>query len=101
MYLLVISLASNSGKHANSADTGEFEMHHHPFHRHDCGPWSSGSERARLWWAAQGRRGPFGPPGAGARPPSWGDWFGSPPPRADRGGVRYLVLDALSERPRH
>jgi DNA-binding PadR family transcriptional regulator len=32
------------------------------------------------------------------------DWFGDllgPPPRADRGGVRYLVLDAISERPRH
>ena len=32
---------------------------------------------------------------------SWGDWFGSPPPRAERGGVRYLVLDALAERARH
>ncbi|HEX3777707.1 MAG TPA: PadR family transcriptional regulator [Polyangiaceae bacterium] len=56
----------------------------------------------------QGRRGPFGPHGrspfgghAGARNSSWGDWFGSPPPRAERGGVRYLVLDALAERPRH
>ena len=34
-------------------------------------------------------------------PPDWfGDFFG-PPPRAERGNVRYLVLDAISERPRH
>ncbi|MET0388480.1 MAG: PadR family transcriptional regulator [Polyangiales bacterium] len=33
--------------------------------------------------------------------PDWlGDFFG-PPPRADRGGVRYLVLDAIGERDRH
>jgi DNA-binding PadR family transcriptional regulator len=30
-----------------------------------------------------------------------GDWFGGPPPRAERGGVRYLLLDAILERPRH
>ena len=77
-------------------------MHDHPWHgKHpgDC-------PEAEAWAHLHGRRGmfgprsPFGPPG-GARPPSWGDWFGSPPPRAERGGVRYLVLDALSERPRH
>lgn len=27
--------------------------------------------------------------------------FGGPPPRADRGVVRYLILDAIAERPRH
>jgi DNA-binding PadR family transcriptional regulator len=27
--------------------------------------------------------------------------FGGPPPRADRGVVRYLILDALSQQPRH
>jgi DNA-binding PadR family transcriptional regulator len=54
---------------------------------------------------AAGRRGPpwagggFGPRGGA---PDWfGDWFGGPPPRAERGGVRYLVLDALAERARH
>lgn len=50
------------------------------------------------------RGGPFGRGGFGPRSgaPEWfGDWFGSPPPRAERGGVRYLVLDALAERPRH
>jgi len=65
------------------------------------------ADRSASWAHSQGRRGPFGPPfgggpgGHGGRHPSWGDWFGSPPPRAERGGVRYLVLDALSERPRH
>ena len=32
------------------------------------------------------------------------DWFSDffgPPPRAERGGVRYLVLDVLAERERH
>jgi DNA-binding PadR family transcriptional regulator len=49
-----------------------------------------------------GHRGPpwargFGRSGA----PDWfGDFFG-PPPRAERGGVRYLVLDAIAERARH
>src|SRR5437762_493299 len=43
----------------------------------------------------RGRHGMGGPPGW------WGDWFGGPPPRAERGGVRYLVLDALAGRPRH
>lgn len=70
--------------------------------RENCGR-GAGGERSDLWAHLQGRRGPFGghadPPGA--RAPSWGDWFGSPPPRAERGGVRYLVLDALSQRPRH
>ncbi|HEY4103582.1 MAG TPA: PadR family transcriptional regulator [Polyangiaceae bacterium] len=71
-------------------------------------------DRSAFWSHAhghahfQGRRGPFGPHGRppfgghpGSRHSSWGDWFGSPPPRAERGGVRYLVLDALAERPRH
>jgi DNA-binding PadR family transcriptional regulator len=79
---------------------------HRPDHfAEHCGPFS---DRSEFWSYSQGRRGPFGPPGRppfggppGARHPSWGDWFGSPPPRAERGGVRYLVLDALSERPRH
>jgi DNA-binding PadR family transcriptional regulator len=48
-------------------------------------------------------RGPFGGGhGAGhGRPGWWGDWFGEAPPRADRGGVRYLVLDAIAEQSRH
>ena len=27
--------------------------------------------------------------------------LGEPPPRAERGEIRYLVLDAIKERPRH
>ncbi|HET8939556.1 MAG TPA: PadR family transcriptional regulator [Polyangiales bacterium] len=51
-------------------------------------------------WA--GPRGPFGRHrGLRGAPPDWfGDFFG-PPPRAERGGVRYLVLDVLAERERH
>jgi len=74
---------------------------------HDAPP-GAFPEYSELWrhlheaHARFGARGPMGPPrGGGGRGASWGDWFGSPPPRADRGGVRYLVLDALAERPRH
>ncbi len=59
-------------------------------------PWS---------WYAAGRRHPGfwgeGFAGGGGRPDWFGEWFGAPPPRAERGGVRYLVLDALAQRPRH
>jgi Transcriptional regulator PadR-like family len=88
----------------------EHSRHHHTgFGGHSFGPDELGSLR-EFWFHVQGRRGPFGPPGRspfgghgahGPKHPSWGDWFGSPPPRAERGGVRYLVLDALAERPRH
>ena len=70
-------------------------------------PVSRGNCRQRPEWhrEAAARRGPpwagrgFGPRGGA---PDWfGDWFGGPPPRAERGGVRYLVLDALAERARH
>jgi DNA-binding PadR family transcriptional regulator len=55
----------------------------------------------RLRWAGH-RGGPWGGGRFGrGGPPDWfGDMFG-PPPRAERGGVRYLVLDALNERARH
>ena len=62
-------------------------------------------ERAlRHWHAARhghgwGRGGPFG-----GRRPGPADFFGEffgPPPRAERGNVRYLVLDAIREQPRH
>lgn len=33
--------------------------------------------------------------------PWWADALYDPPPRAERGEIRYLVLDALRERPRH
>jgi DNA-binding PadR family transcriptional regulator len=31
----------------------------------------------------------------------WREMFGGPTPRADRGAVRYLVLDAIAPQPRH
>jgi DNA-binding PadR family transcriptional regulator len=38
-------------------------------------------------------------------PTPFGDFFGfgsfGPPPRAERGGVRYLILDAIADQPRH
>jgi DNA-binding PadR family transcriptional regulator len=45
-------------------------------------------------------RGPFGRRGYGLRGDFW-DSFGGPPPRAERGEVRYLVLDAIEKQPRH
>ncbi len=47
-----------------------------------------------------GRRpfGRYGPPGGRG---DWWDMFGGPPPRAERGEVRYLVLDAIEKQPRH
>jgi DNA-binding PadR family transcriptional regulator len=47
-----------------------------------------------------GRGGPFGRPGRSGRP-DFSEFFGGPPPRADRGVVRYLILDAIAKQPRH
>jgi DNA-binding PadR family transcriptional regulator len=47
-----------------------------------------------------GRGGPFGRPFRPGRP-DFSELFGGPPPRADRGVVRYLILDALLPQPRH
>jgi DNA-binding PadR family transcriptional regulator len=38
--------------------------------------------------------------GRGGRRDVW-DFFGGPPPRADRGAVRYLVLDSIEKQARH
>ena len=46
-------------------------------------------------------RGSFGPGGRFGGRGEWQELFGERPPRAERGGVRYLVLDAVSETPRH
>ncbi|MGO9834163.1 MAG: PadR family transcriptional regulator [Polyangiaceae bacterium] len=46
-----------------------------------------------------GRGGPFGRPFRGR--PDFSEMFGGPPPRADRGVVRYLILDAIVKQPRH
>jgi DNA-binding PadR family transcriptional regulator len=64
----------------------DHEFAHH--HRHPGASWHAGH-----------RGGPWGPRRGG--PPGWfGDFFG-PPPRAERGNVRYLVLDAIASQPRH
>jgi DNA-binding PadR family transcriptional regulator len=70
------------------------EFWHHPGGPHGHGPWHAA------------RRGGWGPgPGGGRRgrggPAEWfGDFFG-PPARAERGEVRYLVLDAIEKQARH
>jgi DNA-binding PadR family transcriptional regulator len=53
-------------------------------------------------WSAHfaGRGGPFGRPFRPGRP-DFSELFGGPPPRADRGVVRYLILDAILQQPRH
>jgi DNA-binding PadR family transcriptional regulator len=57
-------------------------------------------------WHLGGRGGPFGrrpgrPDIAGGHLRDFSELFGGPPPRADRGVVRYLVLDAIARQPRH
>jgi DNA-binding PadR family transcriptional regulator len=61
------------------------------------GRWRGGRERGRGRWGV----GPGG--GGGGDEPGWpfGRWFGDRPPRAERGNVRYLVLDAIADAPRH
>jgi DNA-binding PadR family transcriptional regulator len=51
-----------------------------------------------------GGRGPWGGFGRGHGRRGWGDFrdfMGGPPPRAERGEVRYLVLDAIADQARH
>lgn len=60
--------------------------------------WRSG-RREGFWAGPRGRSGRHGP--GGMRGADWFAEFFGPPPRADRGGVRYLVLDALAPRARH
>lgn len=56
-----------------------------------------GGHRGGPWHAGRGGWGP----GHRHGPPGWfGEFFG-PPPRAERGNVRYLVLDAIAAQPRH
>ena len=48
-----------------------------------------------------GYRGRRGWPGSDAVAGMWSEWWRSPPPRAERGVVRWLVLDAIATQPRH
>jgi len=55
------------------------------------------------YWDFAGR-GPLGrgsPFGRHSRHADFSEFFGGPPPRADRGVVRYLVLDVIAAQPRH
>lgn len=61
-----------------------------------CGPeqwWMGGRGPGRGGWGGGGHH-------RGGRP-WWADAMGEPPPRAERGGVRYLVLEAITAQPRH
>ena len=70
----------------------------------DVSPWFGGRgphERGRGRGRGRGGwGGPGGPGGPGWRG-GWPGFLGERPPRAERGGVRYLVLDALKDTPRH
>ncbi len=58
------------------------------------GPWDAGWGRTQGRWARG--RGP-GDPWADM----WTGWWRGPAPRAERGTVRWLVLDAIAAQPRH
>ncbi|HZU85724.1 MAG TPA: PadR family transcriptional regulator [Polyangiaceae bacterium] len=66
------------------------------------GPWDHDwvTEMKRHWG-----RSPWSHRAAGSRgdpwSEMWADWWRGPAPRADRGLVRYLVLDAIASQPRH
>jgi DNA-binding PadR family transcriptional regulator len=65
---------------------------------HSC-HWEHGCDPRRERWNF-GRRGGWG--GSHRHgPPDWFFDFFGPPPRADRGNVRYLVLDAIATQARH
>jgi DNA-binding PadR family transcriptional regulator len=53
------------------------------------------------WCGGRGPRGRGFGFGRGDAGRGWWDFFGERPPRAERGGVRYLVLDAIADTPRH
>lgn len=60
------------------------------------GPWNPD------WsYVMTGHRGRGRWPGSDAGAGMWSEWWRSPPPRAERGVVRWLVLDAIAVQPRH
>jgi DNA-binding PadR family transcriptional regulator len=63
-------------------------------------------DEQRSWFMGGRGFGGRGPHGGGRRGGEgggrgWWDLFGDRPPRAERGGVRYLVLAAIADTPRH
>src|SRR5262245_1399993 len=65
----------------------------------DHGPWGWGWVGGRHGHG--GRRWGPPPPPRPPFPPWFFDMFGERPPRAERGEVRLLILDALSDKGRH
>ena len=59
------------------------------------GPWDHDWHMRHRWRAPWSQR-----PGD-AWSEMWAEWWRGPTPRADRGLVRYLVLDAIAKQPRH
>src|SRR5579859_2065335 len=58
------------------------------------GPWNPDWPHGTYGHRGRGR---WGDPGSGM----WHDWWRGPAPRAERGVVRWLVLDAIATQPRH
>ena len=61
------------------------------------GPWDRDWHRTGPGGWARGREGP----GADVLRAALNDWWRGPAPRAERGTVRWLVLDAIAPQPRH
>jgi DNA-binding PadR family transcriptional regulator len=60
-------------------------------------PWKAARHHRRGMWPP-----PPPPPGGPPGPPPWFfDFFAPPPARAERGEVRWLILDTLRDEPRH
>lgn len=60
------------------------------------GPWDPDWSRVMSGHRGRGRWS-----SGDARAGMWSEWWRMPPPRAERGVVRWLVLDAIVSQPRH
>src|SRR5579871_1914687 len=67
------------------------------------GPWDDDWHMRHRWGPPPWPKRPPRPPGmrGDAWSGMWAEWWRGPTPRADRGLVRYLVLDAIAQQPRH
>jgi DNA-binding PadR family transcriptional regulator len=69
---------------------------------HVCGPdWDDGMRRPPFPPQHPFGRGRWGRGGGDAWAELLSDWWRGPAPRAERGVVRYLILDAIRSQPRH
>jgi DNA-binding PadR family transcriptional regulator len=64
--------------------------------RQECNP-----PFAAFWMGRHGWGGRHGHRGRGRGFGFFANMFGEPGPRAERGGVKYLILDAVADAPRH